>query len=142
MIPKQGKADVGLLILRVVPGSMLFFAHGLQKLMSVPGIFERFPDPIGVGHTASAVLAIFSETVCAVAVALGLFTRLAAVPVVIMLLVAGFIVHSADPWAKKEFAFVYCIPFLTLVFTGGGRFALDAIIAQWKLRPPVDISEA
>jgi len=87
-----------------------------------------FPDPLGVGSTFSLVLIIFAEAFCSVAVALGLFTRWAVIPLVIGLLVAALMVHGEDPWAKKEFALVYAIPFLCLFFTGGGRFALERIL--------------
>jgi len=122
--------DIGLLVLRALPGLLLFVAHGWSKMTRVPGIFQSFPDPIGVGSTLSAGLAIFAEVVCALLVAIGLFTRLAAVPIVILLLVAAFIVHADDPWGKKEFALIYCVPFLVLIFTGPGKYSLDSLIRK------------
>ena len=53
---------------------------------------------------------------------------LAAVPLLVTMLVAAFVVHADDPWGKKEFALLYAIPALSLIFTGGGRFSLDQVI--------------
>lgn len=128
MIRQEKATDIGLLILRVLPATGLFLGHGWSKLTRIPGIFDSFPDPIGLGSATSAFLAIAAEVLCSVLVAVGLFTRWAAVPIVFLLLVAAKIVHADDPWAKKEFALLYAVPFLVLMFTGGGRYALDAVV--------------
>jgi putative oxidoreductase len=123
-------ADIGLLILRVLPAMGMLFGHGIRKLYRVPGIFDTFSDPIGLGPTLSAILAIAAEVGCAILVALGLFTRWAAVPLVFLLLVAAAIVHADDPWQKKEFALVYAVPFFVLIFTGPGRYSLDSFLSR------------
>ena len=54
-------------------------------------------------------------------------------PIVIFGLVAVFVQHAADPFGKKELALLYLVPALTLLFTGAGRFSLDAQIGSiWK----------
>lgn len=123
--------DIGLLVLRVGVGAFMLFAHGWGKLAGFGELAGKFPDPIGVGSTVSLVLAIFAEVLCALLVIVGLGTRFAAVPLLVTMLVAAFVVHADDPWSKQEFALLYAIPFLTLVFTGGGRYALDSLI-RWK----------
>ncbi len=120
--------DLGLLLLRLAVGGFMFFFHGWGKLANFAELSGKFPDPLGVGSTFSLVLAIFAEVLCALLVMAGLGTRFAAVPLVVAMLVAAFVVHADDPWGKKEFALLYAIPFLTLVFTGGGRFALERFV--------------
>jgi putative oxidoreductase len=133
MLPNRPpNMDVGLLALRLGIGFFLIFGHGWGKLTSMPAIFQQFPDPIGLGSTASALLAIFAEVFCSLALILGLFTRLAAIPLLVLMLVAIFFVHSADPWNVKELAVIYMVPYLALVFTGGGRYALDALLFKGK----------
>jgi putative oxidoreductase len=124
-VSREKALDLGLLALRVFPGVGLLVSHGWGKLMEVPGIFEDFASPIGLGPAVSAGLTIFAETLCAAAVALGFLTRWASVPIVIMFLVIALIHHADDPWDKKEFALIYAVPFVALIFTGGGRYALD-----------------
>ncbi|MGD8439942.1 MAG: DoxX family protein [Holophagae bacterium] len=124
--------DIGLLVLRVGVGAFMLVAHGWGKLVGFGDLAGQFPDPIGLGSTVSLVLAIFAEVLCALLVVLGLGTRFAAVPLLVTMLVAAFVVHADDPWGKKEFALLYAIPFVTLIFTGGGRYALDAVIRRTK----------
>jgi putative oxidoreductase len=40
--------------------------------------------------------------------------------------VAAFVQHGQDPFARKELALVYAVPLLALLFTGPGRYSLDA----------------
>lgn len=122
--------DFGLLFLRVTVGLLLAFGHGWGKVQSVfAGDFE-FPDPLGIGSMASLILAAFAEFLCALLVVVGFKTRWAAIPVVITMLVAAFVFHWADPWGRKEFALLYAIPFLTLIFTGAGRYSVDGKMAE------------
>jgi putative oxidoreductase len=143
---KEMSASIGLLFLRLGIGGYLI-THGWGKLqMLLAGGAEKFGDPIGLGSTLSLVLVTTSEFLCALLIVLGLATRLAAVPVVITMAVAAFVIHAGDPWTmeaaanaffsgasktwfSKEPALLYLIPFLSLVFTGGGKISLDGLIA-------------
>ena len=124
--------DLGLLVLRLGAGGALAFGHGLAKVQKVlSGNFE-FGDPIGIGTAASLILAALAEFVCSLAVAAGLWTRYTAIPPLVTMAVAVFVVHAKDPWARKELAALYLIAFLTLVLAGGGRFALDSLGSKGK----------
>ncbi|MHB8782714.1 MAG: DoxX family protein [Desulfobacteria bacterium] len=143
---KETSASIGLLILRIGTGGYLI-THGWGKLqMLLAGDAEKFGDPVGLGSTLSLALVTTSEFLCAVLIIIGLATRLAAVPVVISMAVAAFVIHARDPWTmeaaakaffggasktwfSKEPALLYLIPFLSLVFTGGGKLSLDRLIA-------------
>lgn len=127
---KDQLASVGLLLLRVGVGGLMLGVHGLAKLTGFGEKSATFSDPLGVGSVTSLGLATFAEFFCAGAVVLGLATRLAAVPPLITMLVAAFVVHADDPFARKEFALLYALPFLTLVFTGPGRYSLDHLIQR------------
>lgn len=123
--------DIGLLILRVSAGAMMAFGHGLGKVrMLLSGGGGEFPDPIGLGPLPSLILASGAEFVCALAVLAGVRTRIAAVPVVVTMAVAAFVVHRADPWARQEFALLYLVVFLALAFAGGGRFSVDGLLRR------------
>ncbi len=119
--------------------------------MLLSGGAEQFGDPIGLGPTPSLALVTLSEFVCAVLIVAGLTTRLAAIRPVVSMSVAAFVVHAANPWTmetaakaffsgastswlSKEPALLYLIPVLALLFTGGGRFSLDALIASRRSR--------
>jgi putative oxidoreductase len=127
-------SSIGLLILRLGVGGYML-THGWGKLQTlIAGDFESFGDPIGLGKAPSLVLATSAEFFCAILVMVGLATRFAAVPLVITMAVAAFVVHANDPWImgqglSKEPAMLYLIPFLALIFTGAGRFSIDGLIS-------------
>jgi putative oxidoreductase len=62
---------------------------------------------------------------------LGAATRLAVIPLIINMSVIVFVVHADDPWQRQEFALLFLIPFLTLLFTGPGHFSIDGLI-RWR----------
>ncbi|HTL12392.1 MAG TPA: DoxX family protein [Bdellovibrionota bacterium] len=126
--------DLGLLILRVSMGLMLAFGHGWGKLVSFGADMHQFPDPIGIGSPLSMALCVFAEFFCGLAVAAGLFTRAASVPVIINMGVAMFVVHRHDPWSKAELAALYFFPYLMLAMVGGGRFAMDSVLEKLRLK--------
>lgn len=156
---KEVAASVGLLILRLGIGGYLI-THGWGKLqMLLAGGAGTFGDPVGLGNTLSLALVTVAEFVCALLIILGLATRLAAIPVVISMSVAAFVVHAGDPWLmetaakaffsgtsktwfSKEPALLYLIPFLSLVFTGAGKLSLDGLIAtRGSQRPGIERQE-
>ena len=127
--------NLGLLVLRAGSG-LLMATHGVGKAQMVLGGTFQFADPIGIGQPASLVLAAFAELVCALLVAAGLFTRLAAIPLIVTMLVAAFVVHGADPLAKKELALMYLACFTAIALLGPGRFSLDRVLLPRLRRRP------
>jgi putative oxidoreductase len=75
-------------------------------------------------------LVIFAELFCSGLVAVGFATRAAAVPVLITMATAFFLIHGGDPFPRKELAFVYGVGFLTLIFTGGGHLRLGQLLGR------------
>jgi len=41
------------------------------------------------------------------------------------MLVAGFIVHAADPFGTKEKAFLFSAFFIMIILLGPGKFSID-----------------
>ncbi len=121
----KGNIDLGLLLLRLWFGLEMAFAHGLPKLMKVFAGDLSFADPIGVGEPTSLILAVIGEFVAGIAMALGLFTRIACIPYLITMLVAAFIVHAGDPWGKMASPLMYAVAAIVLLITGPGRYSLD-----------------
>ncbi|MBC6996584.1 DoxX family protein [Neolewinella lacunae] len=121
----KGNIDLGLLLLRLWFGLEMAFAHGLPKLLKIFAGDLSFADPIGVGEPASLILAVIGEFVAGIAIALGLFTRIACIPYLITMLVAAFIVHAGDPWGKMATPLMYAVAAIVLLLTGPGRYSLD-----------------
>ncbi len=130
-------ADAGLLVLRLMAGLTLAFAHGLGKIPPSPGFVEAtaalgFPLPSLFAWAAG--LAEFAGGLC---LAVGLLTRPAAFFVLFTMGVAFFLQHGADPFSAKELAFLYGAVALGLLLTGAGRFSLDARLRGRIERPGV-----
>lgn len=101
----------------------MLLAHGISKAASYPN--PDFPDPLGLGANLSLILAIFSEVICSFLLVLGLWTRLAAIPLIVTMLTAGFIVHGADPFSKKELSLIYLLGYIVIFLMGPGKYSVD-----------------
>ncbi len=121
-----------LLIFRVSISAFML-THGLPKLnMLLSGSGGNFPDPLGVGNNLSLILTVFGEVVAPVLVMIGFSTRLSAIPVIITMVVAAFVVHAHDPFSRKELALLFLIGFITVLVMGGGRYSLDRMFGKGK----------
>lgn len=116
--------SIGLLVLRLWLGLVMFFNHGLFKLTHFGDMASKFPNPLGIGPEPSLALVTFAETAGALLLALGLLTRFAALTLVIDLGVAFILVHKAVK-GIGELAFIYSAGYVALLIAGGGRFSLD-----------------
>lgn len=116
--------NLGLLLLRLGFGGMML-THGIPKMMKMLSGDFSFGDPIGIGEPASLVLAVLGEVVFPILVIIGFKTRLSAIPVIITMAVAAFIVHAADPLGTKEMALLYLIGFIAIAVLGAGKYSVD-----------------
>lgn len=116
--------DLGLLILRLFFGAAML-THGYPKLQRVLDGNFQFGDPLGVGPEVSLILAVFAELICSALLIVGALTRLATIPLIVTMVVAFFVVHGTDAFGDKEMAFLYLGAYLTLFFTGPGKYSAD-----------------
>ncbi len=114
-------------ILRIV-AALLLLQHGLSK-------FFGFPVE-GPPLTGLLIVAAVLETVGAVLLLVGAYTRLVAFILSGEMAVAYFIAHepkSFYPIANGgEFAILFCFVFLYLVFAGGGPVSVDRIVLKQR----------
>ncbi len=126
---KIQQLDVILLLLRITIGSFMLF-HGITKLQTLfSGAPIQFPDPLGVGATASLAFAVFAEVGCSILILVGLATRLAVIPLIITMLIAAFIILGTQGFLKQELALIYLLVYITLFVTGSGKYSVDRLIA-------------
>lgn len=122
--------NISLLILRISAGTFML-THGWGKMIKLFGDDPiTFSDPLGVGVEVSLFLAVFSEAFCSVLLIFGLFTRLAILPLLITMMVAAFISHAGDGFAKQELALFYGVVYLVITILGAGKFSIDNRIYQ------------
>lgn len=117
--------DFVLLLLRLTVAAFML-THGWGKFVRLFGDAPiQFADPIGIGATASLVLTVFSEVFCSVFLIFGFATRLSAVPLLITMLVAAFIVHASDGFGRQELPLFYAISYVILIIAGAGKLSVD-----------------
>ena len=120
------KADFGLLFLRLTAALLLFYVHGLPKLQHFDNELQHIDDPLNIGRGLTLGLALFAEVLCPVAIALGLLTRLATLPVLVLLIVSILLVHPEWSIAEGQFAWLLIIVFGSIALAGPGRYSVDA----------------
>jgi putative oxidoreductase len=141
---RETTASLGIFVLRVLIGLMMFFGHGLGKLRHFATIKDKFPvaDFFPFSHMSRQVslgACIIGEVVAALCIIFGFATRPAAFVLGMTMVVAAFQIHGGAPWilesgvqAAKEPALLYLIPMIALIFSGAGAFSLDAGLYREK----------
>lgn len=85
---------------------------------------------MGIGMTASLILVIFAEFFCSLLLVLGLFTRLAVIPLIITVLVIIFKVQHGDIFGDAEVVVLYLAGYAVLLMVGPGRISIDRMIGK------------
>jgi putative oxidoreductase len=119
--------DLGLLLTRIAFGATMIYAHGWNKLINYETKFHSFPDVIGIGNEASYILVTYFETIGALAIILGLYTRFHALGLAITMFVGFAIAHNMNLVGDNsgEKAFIYGFGFLLLFLNGAGKYSID-----------------
>jgi len=117
--------DAGLLFARIAGAALLLWVHGLPKLLHWQEELAHIDDPLGMGRGLTLACALFAEIVCPLLVAAGLFTRLATLPVLFLLLVSMLLVHPEWSIAEGQFGWLLLIVFGAIALSGAGRYSLD-----------------
>jgi putative oxidoreductase len=122
--------------MRFATGAVLV-PHGIQKIILgsavalAPNIGKNMGVPLPL---AWAWLAVFAESVAAFCLAIGLFTRLAALIIWIEMgvIIVFFQWQFGYFWTQRgiEYALLWWLLCLAIFFRGGGRYSLDRLIGR------------
>ncbi len=111
-------------------------------------IQDSFPFPFSsIDPAISWARAMWGEIICAILILLGLFTRFAAISLIMITVVATAAVHwpesysslselwkgyaiSGKGFGNYKLPLLYVIMLLPLLFSGGGKFSLDHLLAK------------
>jgi putative oxidoreductase len=128
-----------------------FWESGITKYNGknwFSNIEENFPFPFSeLGADLNWIAATYGEIIFAVMIGLGLFTRFAAISLIVITVVATAAVHWPADWASvaelwKGYAIsnkgagnfklplLFVIILLPLVFHGGGKLSLDYLLLK------------
>ncbi len=133
----------GLLQLEFIPQLMaritlggVFIESGWGKLHNLNKVTEYFQS---LGIPAAHIQAPFAagcELVCGAAVLVGLFTRLSAIPLMVIMVVAILTAKREElDGVSALFGFIeylYIVLLLWLVVRGGGCLSLDRLLVTWR----------
>lgn len=119
--------NLAMLLIRLGAGSMIMIA-GYNKLIHFADMKDKFINFMGLGSSTSLCLTIFAEFFCAIFLILGLFSRLAAIPLIINMTVALFMAHGGDIFGDGQKAAMFLLFFLTILLCGPGRASVDGMI--------------
>lgn len=117
-----------MLFIRIVFGILLIAKHGYMKMIHFSEMQSQFYNFMGIGSKLTLIIAIIVEVLCALFVVLGLFTRMAVIPLIIMMLVVVFGADAGKPLESSELSLMYLAAFVTLFFCGPGRVSIDGMI--------------
>ncbi len=133
----ESDSGLSLLILRITIATV-FMAHGSQKLFSWFGGYGlegtgQWMESIGLAPGyLMALLAGSGEFFGGLLLLFGLLTRASSLVLAITMFVAIFSVHFANGFFMSangyEFAFVLLGASVALMFSGAGRYSLDALL--------------
>lgn len=126
-------SDLTLLLMRIGVGALML-SHGAGKILKLFGDEPiKFSDPLGVGVTASLTMAVFAEVFCSILLIFGFATRLTVIPLIITMLVAVLLIHTHDPFPKKELPLLYIIIYLSIGIFGAGKYSVDNWIYKKRM---------
>jgi len=128
----KGLWEAGAVILRVVAG-LIIFKYGLEIFSAdkMKGYFDwltdlNFPTPEAMAYTGK-----ICELVGGLLMTLGLFTRLAAIPLLITMSVIGFVLGEPE-FLAADGSILLLLIFLHFLLVGPGKLSLDHILFTKK----------
>ncbi len=124
-----GAFNAAMLLLRLALGGLMM-KHGYDKLIHFAEYKAKFINFMGIGQTTSLALVVFAEFFCALFIMIGLFTRLAAIPLIVAMCVALFKAHNSDFMGEGEMATLYLAGYITLLIVGPGKVSVDGMIGK------------
>lgn len=124
-----GAFNTAMLFLRLGAG-ILMMSHGYDKLVHFGSRHNSFLNFLGIGSTFSFSLVIFAEFFCSLFLILGLFTRLATLPLIITMSIALFKMHNAEIFGKGEVVTLYLACYVVLLLLGPGKVSVDGMTGK------------
>ena len=122
--------NLTMLLMRCAFGFLILFNHGIPKLMKFASLQSSFYDPFGIGSKWALILVIFAEVFCAILLIIGLFSRIAVIPLIITMCVILFMANKGEPLSKLELPILFLAGYVAVLLAGPGRLSVDGIIGK------------
>ncbi|MDF1574647.1 MAG: DoxX family protein [Bacteroidales bacterium] len=125
--------DLQLLLFRLIL-VIGFFSPAMMKVKNLSGVAQWFESMSYPFPMVSAFLAMATEVLGIVLLTLGLGTRIIALPLMFVMVVAVFTTHISNGFAAGDNGFeiplYYFLMLLALVAYGSGKFSLDFLLER------------
>jgi putative oxidoreductase len=126
--PEATLFHLSVLIFRVAVSIELMLAHGMKKIGIGVQVAEHVPNPLHLPGVLNEWFAIAGNLIFPVFVIVGLFTRLAILPILAITLTGYFVVHLHESILEKDTPFMYSVVFLLILFIGPGKYSIDSLL--------------
>lgn len=119
-------------LLRTLVGFHLLYAvHGvLFSASAMEGVVKFFSAQGIIIPSFTAHLTAWTEAICACLFIAGLFTRMAAIAMIIVFINAIVIVHLGNPYPDAFPALVMLVGSIYLLFNGAGKYSIDTLLIK------------
>ena len=117
--------DRAILFLRLFAGTLIAL-HIIDKLQTSNFVLTGYPALLFKSSWATFVIFTFLEALFAVMIILGYGIRFAAFIMALGMFVEIFIIYPSLGWLGVERQILYIGIYVTLVLSGGGRYALES----------------
>ena len=118
--------QTGLTIIRILVGIFITY-HGFEvfnkQMMNDYGKWltdMHFPSPLFMAYLGKSI-----EFAAGVLFTIGLFTRIAIIPLIVTMLVITYGMGEGKIFMDNQHPFLFVLLFLVIFFTGPGKFSLD-----------------
>src|SRR4030095_3066223 len=123
--------DTGLGLIRILVGLMISY-HGFEVFRSEKmAVYLNWDFKVGA-PAFMAYLGKGIEFFCGVLFTVGLFTRLACIPLIFTMAFIPFVLGHGKIFTDDQHPFLFVIIFLIYFFTGPGRWSLDYALFDRK----------
>lgn len=133
VFPSANNFNVIMLFFRTAISLELIIVHGLKKLGINGAERENIPNPFHLNEAFNDIIAISANLLFPVFVIIGLFTRIAVLPILAVTLTGYFVVHLNDVLSTKDIPFMYSLAYLLILVLGPGRYSVDYLIDKKRI---------
>lgn len=123
----------GIVFIRIIIGIFLIY-HGCEIFDAAKmreyaewEIFKKSSTPSFMPYLGKA-----AELIGGLMLAIGLFTRIACLIIIGVMLYIAFIIGNGKIWYEDQYPFLFVLFAFVFILTGSGNFSLDKIIFKKK----------
>lgn len=122
--------NISMLLFRVILSLELMVVHGFKKIGINVAVPEQVPNPLHLPEALNNIFAVSANLFFPVFVILGLFTRIAIIPILAVTLTGYFVLHWNDALLIKDTPFMYSLSYLLILALGPGKYSVDYFIVN------------